>query len=79
MFDYQLLKGNRSTLLTEPNSIVLTKSMVEKYLHGLSDPIGQLLKVDGGWHPGTYKITCVQAYLKILSFLLASCCLFMIC
>ncbi|MFY0625945.1 MAG: ABC transporter permease [Reichenbachiella sp.] len=59
MFDYPLINGERSTLLTEPNSIVITKSMVDKYMPNVPNPIGQFLNIDGGWYPGTYKITGV--------------------
>ncbi len=57
MFDYKLKAGNRETLLTEPNSIVITESMVRKYMPGEPNPIGKFLRVDGGWYPGTFKIT----------------------
>ncbi len=59
MFDYKLLKGNRSSLLTDPMSIVVTESMVNKYLPNEAEPLGKFLNVDGGWYPGTYKITGV--------------------
>ncbi len=59
MFEYKLLQGDRRTLLSEPMSIVITKSMLEKYMPGVEFPIGKFLNVDGGWYPGTYKITGV--------------------
>lgn len=61
LFDYELIKGNRETLLTEPMSIVVTQSAIEKYMPGVADPVGKFLKVDGGWYPGTYKITGILA------------------
>ncbi|MEP1097636.1 MAG: ABC transporter permease [Cyclobacteriaceae bacterium] len=57
LFDYTLMDGNRATLLTEPMSIVMTRSMVEKYMPDETQPIGKFLDLDGGWYPGTYKIT----------------------
>ncbi len=57
MFDYKLLEGNRETLLTEPMSIVITESMLEKYMPGEQQPIGKFINVDGGWYPGTYQVT----------------------
>ena len=57
MFDYNLLKGNRESLLTDPMSIVITESMVQKYLPNESEPLNKFLNVDGGWYPGTYRIT----------------------
>lgn len=63
IFDYPLVKGNRDELLTNPMSIVITEEMVEKYMFGEPSPIGKLLTIDGGWYPGTYKITGVLANL----------------
>jgi putative ABC transport system permease protein len=45
IFDYTWLEGNAKTALTEPNSIVLTKSAAKKYF-GDADPMGQLVKLD---------------------------------
>ncbi len=53
-FDFHLVKGSPSTVLKEPNSIVLTETAAKKYF-GNDDPIGkvlqfnkeQLLKVTG--------------------------------
>ncbi len=59
MFDFELLMGDRNSLLTNPNSIVITESMVEKYMPGVTDPVGKFLNVDGGWYPGTFQITGV--------------------
>ena len=40
LFDFKLLKGNRETVLQQPNSIVLTRSGAEK-LFGKQEPIGK--------------------------------------
>src|SRR6478736_7522903 len=45
VFSFQLIKGNPDKVLTEPNSVVLTKSMAKKYF-GEEDPIGQLLQIN---------------------------------
>jgi putative ABC transport system permease protein len=42
-FDFKLLKGNASTVLKDPNSIVLTKATAKKYF-GNEDPIGKILE-----------------------------------
>lgn len=63
MFDYKLSMGKRTTLLTEPNSIVITENIWKKYLPNVDDPVGSFLKVDGGRYPGTFKITGVLATL----------------
>ena len=59
MFDFKLLKGDRTTVLKYPNSIVLTKSTVKK-LFGDEDPIGKTI-----YHYATdtvlFKVTGVMA------------------
>ncbi len=45
VFDYELIKGDKSTVLKKPFSIVITESIAKKYFEDL-DPIGQILKVD---------------------------------
>jgi putative ABC transport system permease protein len=40
MFDFKLLKGNRSTVLQKPNNILLTASAAQK-IFGQEDPIGK--------------------------------------
>ncbi len=53
-FDYKVLEGDRETLLDEPNAIVMTKSIAEKYFQDGS-PIGQIIKND----TIQYKVTGV--------------------
>ncbi|UYQ95281.1 ABC transporter permease [Chitinophaga horti] len=45
VFDYTWLKGNQSSALTEPNSLVLTETTARKYF-GAEEPIGQTVKLD---------------------------------
>ncbi|MCP4632785.1 MAG: FtsX-like permease family protein [candidate division Zixibacteria bacterium] len=45
MFTFPFIRGNPSTALTEPNSVVITKSTAQKF-YGESDPIGEIIKVD---------------------------------
>lgn len=47
LFNYPLLAGNAEDLLAEPNTMVLTESMAEKYF-GDQDPIGQSIEILGG-------------------------------
>ncbi len=44
MFDFPFLKGDRQTALNQPNSVLLSQEMAEKYF-GKNDPLGQSLKV----------------------------------
>ena len=46
VFDFALLQGNRATALENPNSILITASMAEKYF-GEEDPMGKLLEFQG--------------------------------
>jgi putative ABC transport system permease protein len=47
MFDFKLLRGNRKTVLLQPNSIVLTEEAA-KNLFGAEDPIGKTITHYGG-------------------------------
>jgi len=45
LFDFELKKGYVSTLLHEPNTIVVSESMAKRYF-GSDDPIGKVLEMD---------------------------------
>ena len=47
VFSYPLLKGNRELALQNPNAVVLTEAMAEKYF-GDRDPMGKELEKDNG-------------------------------
>ena len=55
VFDLPLLKGNVANALTEPNTLVMSRSKAEKYFPN-EDPLGQLLVIDNA---DTYKVTGV--------------------
>lgn len=46
VFDFELLAGDKETALAEPNSILITRSMVKKYFED-EDPMGQSLEFQG--------------------------------
>ncbi len=46
MFDFEFLRGNPETALSQPNSLVLTRSMAQKYFGG-EDPLGKVLQYEG--------------------------------
>ncbi|MEX1137811.1 MAG: ABC transporter permease [Bacteroidota bacterium] len=46
VFSFELLRGDPKTALAEPNSIILTESMVQKYFEG-EDPLGKVLRFQG--------------------------------
>jgi putative ABC transport system permease protein len=57
VFDFKLIKGNPQTALTEPLSIVLSKSAAVKYF-GKEDPLGQTLLFTGEGIPA--KVTGIM-------------------
>lgn len=57
VFDFELLKGNKATALDEPNSILLTQQMAQKYFSG-EEPIGKLLEFQGNQN---LKVTGILA------------------
>jgi putative ABC transport system permease protein len=54
-FGYKLVAGDRKTALLEPNTVVLTKHIADKYF-GKEDPLGKLITIGGD---KTYKVTGV--------------------
>jgi putative ABC transport system permease protein len=59
VFDYRLLRGDKNTVLNEPNAVVINQSMAEKYF-GAQNPVGKVLEYDN--NDGTfasYKVTGV--------------------
>ncbi|HEX9650535.1 MAG TPA: ABC transporter permease [Cyclobacteriaceae bacterium] len=56
-FSFKLLKGNPETCLAEPNSLVITEDMAQKYF-GNEDPIGKILVI--GNQNTSYKVTGVS-------------------
>lgn len=54
IFDFKLVLGNKSTVLTEPMSIILSKTAVKKYF-GNANPIGRQVLLTGAAIPA--KIT----------------------
>ncbi|MFC5624960.1 ABC transporter permease [Algoriphagus winogradskyi] len=47
VFDFDLLAGNTTQVLAEPNQIVLTKSTAERYYGSVGEASGKVMKVDG--------------------------------
>jgi len=45
LFNYPLLKGNKSTALLNPNTAIITETLAKKY-YGTADPIGKTFRVD---------------------------------
>ncbi|MBO3697434.1 ABC transporter permease [Roseivirga sp. E12] len=45
-FNFELLRGDKTTALSEPNNVILTESTAKK-IFGTEDPMGKTLKVSG--------------------------------
>ncbi|HYC84252.1 MAG TPA: ABC transporter permease [Chryseosolibacter sp.] len=58
VFTYEAVQGNLATALDNPNSVVITKKIAEKYF-GTGDALGKTLQVSGGWADGSYEVTAV--------------------
>lgn len=57
VFDFELLEGDKSTALFDPNTIVLTKSFAQT-LYGNKPPVGEILELNDAL---TLKVTGVVA------------------
>ena len=55
IFSFPLLSGDASTLLKEPNTVLLTQKLAEKYF-GKEDPIGKIITIEQNL---SYKVTGV--------------------
>jgi putative ABC transport system permease protein len=49
MFDFALIDGDKKTVLTEPNTILLTKATAAKYFGDWKGVIGKTLKMNGAF------------------------------
>ncbi|MEB2777695.1 FtsX-like permease family protein [Algoriphagus sp. D3-2-R+10] len=47
VFDFDLLSGNPTQVLSEPNLLVLTKSTAERYFGDAGSAVGKIMKVEG--------------------------------
>jgi len=62
IFSYHLTRGNVTTALSDPYTIILTESTAKKYF-GNADPMGKTLTInryDSGSHGAQYKITGIM-------------------
>lgn len=57
LFSFPLLRGNPATVLTEPNTLLLTEQLARKYF-GSADPVGKVIRVDQTWN---YRVAGVLA------------------
>lgn len=55
IFSFPLIKGNINTVLTEPNTVLISETLAKKYF-GKEDPLGKIVNVDKAY---TYKVAGV--------------------
>ncbi|NNE69946.1 MAG: FtsX-like permease family protein [Rhodothermales bacterium] len=60
VFDFEVLAGDRATMLGSQESIVLTQSAVNRYF-GTETPLGEVLSIDFGDEPRQFQVTGVLA------------------
>lgn len=48
ILDFPLIKGDANTILTEPNTAIITRRIAEKYF-GDQDPINQTIRLENKW------------------------------
>lgn len=59
VFTYSVIHGDLASALDKPNSVVITKKTAEKYFGKDKNPVGEILKVSGGWSDGAYEVTAM--------------------
>jgi putative ABC transport system permease protein len=61
VFSFPLVKGSPGTVLSRPNSVVITKKIASKYF-GENNAVGKMLKIEFSGNPGTldFEITGVS-------------------
>jgi ABC-type antimicrobial peptide transport system permease subunit len=57
IFNFPLVKGSKHTALTEPNTLLITERLAEKYF-GEEEPLGKTIRID---QTGNYKVVGVLA------------------
>jgi len=59
VFNYPLLRGNKTTVLLEPNSVVLTEATAIKYFGGADQAMGKSIYIDNDIKGATLEVTGV--------------------
>ncbi len=56
IFSFPLIRGNSKTLLTDPNSIVITQQLAKR-IFGTEDPLGKVILLDDSYLKKTQSMT----------------------
>jgi putative ABC transport system permease protein len=59
LFSFPLVQGDPATALAQPRTVVISEMTARKYF-GSSDPLGQVLRYDDGYHNGLLTVTGVM-------------------
>src|SRR5690606_19858242 len=59
VFTYPVAAGDLSSALDDPNSVVMTREVADKYFGAGADALGKTVQVSGGWANGMYTVTAV--------------------
>ncbi|MFT4605643.1 MAG: putative ABC transport system permease protein, partial [Rhodothermales bacterium] len=60
VFDFPVVTGDRETMLSSQENIVLTEAAAARYF-GLSDPMGEILSIDFNGEPRQFQVSGVLA------------------
>jgi putative ABC transport system permease protein len=60
VFDFPLIRGDRSVALQAPYSLVITQQTAHLYF-GSEDPIGRIITIETAWAKGDYIVTGIVA------------------
>lgn len=60
VFDFEVLSGDRATMLQSQEAIILTETTASRYF-GTTNPLGEILSIDFGDEPRQFQVTGVLA------------------
>jgi len=58
-FSFNVVRGDPTTALDKPSSLVITETIAERYFGRETDPVGKTIHLSKGWADGDYQVTAV--------------------